>query len=368
MDDDARARDLGIELLGPPGPLNSLTDVAGVEVGYLTLPDVHTGVTAILPRGRDGVGVACAAGRHVLNGAGEMTGSVWIDERGALDLPIMITGSPWVGAVHSGTVDWVAAHYPALAEMWLLPPVAETWDGYLADPLGHLVRSDHAGAALDAARSGPVAEGSVGGGTGMRCYGYKAGSGTSSRIVDIAGMSFTVGVFVQANFGARPQLTIAGVPVGRLLVDSESAGAGRAAPSAGARPVPPGAGSVIVIVGTDAPLLPDQCRALARRVPLGLARTGTTASHFSGDLFLAFSTANPGAITSRFPVEGADLALEHLSFVPWGRMDPLFDAVVQATEEAVLNALVAGRDTVGRLDRLCPGLPLDEVRRLLARG
>lgn len=352
-----RARGLAIAFEGRPGGFNAITDVPGVEVGMVTLAEANTGVTAILPRGRTGVGSACAAGRHVLNGNGEMTGVSWIDERGAVDQPILVTGTPSVGACHTGAVRWTTDRNPELAGRWQLPVVCETWDGHLSDPLASHVTPELAMRSLDSATGGPVAEGSVGGGAGMTCYGFKAGSGTASRAVQYRGRDFTVGVFVQANFGARRELTIAGVRVGPRLDVPEPSDTG---PSTA-----PGAGSVIVIVATDAPLLPDQCRALARRVPLGLARTGTTGSHFSGDLFLAFSTANAGALTSTYHDEQPGAPYESLEFVPWGMLDPVLEAVVQATEEAVVNALVAGRDTVGPGGSWSPGLPHDQLVALL---
>jgi L-aminopeptidase/D-esterase-like protein len=231
---------------------------------------------------------------------------------------------------------------------------AETWDGYLNDINGHHVTEVTAVAALEAARSGPVEEGSVGGGTGMNCYQFKGGSGTASRLVPFAGAQYTVGVLVQANFGRRDELVLAGVPLGPELSDDN--------PIAEHFAAPPGAGSVIALVATDAPLFPHQCQALARRVTSGLARTGTSGSHFSGDLFLAFSTANPGAF--RFDA----LTPQQLAFVPWGHLDPFYEAVVQATEEAVVNALVANEEMTGRDGHRTPALPRDRVTELLARA
>ena len=353
-----RARGLGIPLPGLPGSWNAITDVPGVEVGYITLVEgegVRTGVTALLARGRDGVGEACAAGWYALNGNGEMTGTAWIEETGSLALPVTITNTHAVGACHRGTIDWVLRRRPELGEGWLLPVAAETWDGYLNDVNGDSVRPETAAAALDAAASGPVDEGSVGGGTGMTCYGFKGGSGTASRRVEYAGDGYTVGVFCQANFGSRAELRIAGVPLGRALGDDDPMGAA----------APAGAGSCIVVVATDAPLLPAQCKALARRVPLGLARTGTSGSHFSGDLFLAFSTANPGALGGTTPADAGPHAYETLRFVPWGRIDPFYEATVQAVEEAVLNALVANEAMVGRGGHRVPALPHERLLQLL---
>jgi D-aminopeptidase len=388
-----RARGLGIPLPGTPGPANAVTDVAGVTVGYVTLISgegplvvgagpVRTGVTALLPRGADSVGVPCAAGWTSLNGNGEMTGTTWIEEVGALDVPILITNTHAVGPCHQGVVDWVGRSHPLLTAEWLLPVVAETWDGYLNDINGGHVRPEHAAAALDAATGGPVPEGSVGGGTGMNCYGFKGGSGTASRLVPYASTRYTVGAFVQANFGKRSELTIAGVRIGPLLAaddpladpswlvtDASRAGAPRPATAKprSLRQGPAGSGSVIVVIATDAPLLPGQCKALARRAPLGLARTGTTGSHFSGDIFLAFSTANPGALKSTIPVGPAtDDDYDSLTFLPWGRLDAFFAAVVECVEEAVLNALIVNSDMVGRDGHRTPALPHAPVLTALA--
>lgn len=366
-----RARDLGIEFDGTPGTRNAITDVPGVQVGYTTLVEgdgplevgagpVRTGVTALLPRGAGGVAVPCASGLFSLNGNGEMTGSHWITESGSLTLPVCITNTHAVGTVHRGVIDWTVQHHRELTDRWLLPVVAETWDGYLNDINGSHVRSEHVGRAIDAASGGVPLEGSVGGGTGMSCYGFKAGSGTASRRVVHGGATYTVGVFVQANFGARHELTVRGAPIGRNAGVENPMGALTSQ-------IPPGAGSVIVVVGTDAPLLPGQCTALARRVPLGLARTGATGSHFSGDIFLAFSTANEGALTSETPLESTGArGLESLEFVPWGSLDPFYEAVVHGVEEAVVNSLVANtEDAVGRDGNRSPALPHDELVRLL---
>ncbi|WGW13204.1 P1 family peptidase [Saxibacter everestensis] len=357
-----RARDLGIQLPGRTGEHNAITDVPGVTVGYTTLiegADVRTGVTAILPRGRDHATLPCAAGRSVLNGNGEMTGSAWLDETGSLSLPILITNTHSVGAAHEGAVAWTARNHPGQANQWLLPVVAETWDGYLNDINGLHVRPEHAIATIDSASGGPVAEGSVGGGTGMNCYGFKGGSGTSSRLIGYGDSTYTVGAFVQANFGSRKELVIAGEPVGRALgednpMESSDWFANQ------------GAGSVIVVIATDAPLLPDQCQALARRVPLGLARTGTAGSHFSGDIFLAFSTANQGALRSEMGDAAArEERYDTLRFIPWGQLDPLLTAVVESVEEAVLNAIFAGKEMIGRAGHRSPGLPVPAVLEML---
>lgn len=359
-----RARDLGIPFQGQPGPRNALTDVPCLEVGTVTLIEgqsVRTGVTAILPRGVAGVGRPCAAGWYSLNGNGEMTGTTWIEESGALNMPVVLSNTHAVGACHTGVVQWVNRVKPRLAKQWLLPVVAETWDGYLNDINGGHVRPEHAVAALDVASGGPVAEGSVGGGTGMNCYEFKGGNGTASREVPYGSSTFTVAAFVQANFGSRGELTIAGRQVGPLLAADNPLDGDWFARDLG---IPPGAGSVIAVIATDAPMLPGQCKALARRVPLGLARTGTTGSHFSGDIFLAFSTAEADGLTGEFPVGPAG-EFETLRFVPWGRMDPFYAAVVQAVEEAVLNALVVNSDMVGRDGHRSPRLPVEKVLPLL---
>lgn len=366
-----RARDLGVPFDGTPGPLNAITDVPGLEVGLVTLTSdtpttTRTGVTAILPRGRDRAGTPCAAGIAVLNGNGELTGRSWIEESGQLQAPIAITNSHAVGAVHRGVDAWMADHHPESAAAWMLPVVGETWDGYLNSINADTVHPEHAALALDLARSGPVAEGNVGGGTGMNCYGFKGGTGTASRVVRSGDHAWTVGVLLQANFGSRRELRVQGRPLGRdsqapnpMETDSWFAADLGAATNASTRATP-GAGSVIVIVATDAPLLPDQCRALARRVPLGLARTGTTGSHFSGDIFLAFSTANAEGLSSR--MGGGTVVTESVEHVAWGSIDPFFEAVVEATEEAVVNALVGACDTVGRNGHASFALPHQEVR------
>jgi D-aminopeptidase len=372
-----RARGLGVDLPGEPGNLNAISDVPGVEVGVTTLVTgdgplvvgrgpVRTGVTAILPRGKGGLGQPCAAGWYSLNGNGEMTGTTWIEEAGSFNLPIVLSNTHAVGACHSGVISWVNRVRPQLARQWLLPVCAETWDGYLNDINGGHVRSEDVESALDSAMPGPVAEGSVGGGTGMNCYEYKGGNGTSSRLVPYGSHTFTVAAFVQANFGSRAELTVAGRHVGRDLADDNPMLGDWFEVDLGIKP-PAGAGSVIAIVATDAPLLPGQCKALARRVPLGLSRTGTTGSHFSGDIFLAFSTADVPGLQSSFPIGPVgDDEFGTLTFLPWGRMDDLYTAVVQSVEEAVLNALVVNRDMVGRDDHRSPCLPHDRLKDLLA--
>ncbi|MFC9269116.1 P1 family peptidase [Streptomyces zhihengii] len=348
--------------------MNALTDVLGVKVGMVTVISgdgplepgrgpVRTGVTAILPRGRAGLGDPCAAGTHVLNGNGEMTGTAWINEAGTLTSPILLTNTHAVGTCHRAAVDWMNAQPGTAGERWHLPVVAETYDGYLNDIDGDHITPALAREALDTARPGPFPLGSVGGGTGMCCYGFKGGTGTASRLVPFTGATYTLAVLVQANFGARRELVVAGRPVGRLL---------READPLSAHPfLPPGAGSVVVIVATDAPLLPAQCAALARRVPLGLARTGTTGSHFSGDLFLAFSTANAGALHSHPPHSGTPPGLDRLSFIPLGHIDPFHEATVQCVEEAVTDALICNAPMTGRDGHHVPALPHQQVLDLL---
>jgi len=350
-----RARSLGIPFAGTPGPWNAITDVPGVQVGYVTLIEgdsVRTGVTAIHPRGPDGATDPVAAGYFSQNGNGEMTGLPWIAESGTFCLPIAITTTHAVGIAHAGIVAWTAGHYPERGDAWSLPVAAETWDGYLNDTSGHHVTEAAVIAALEAAQSGPIEEGSVGGGTGMNCYQFKGGNGTASRTVPYRSTTYTVGVFLQANFGERWELTLGGLPLGELLTEDN--------PMPGRSSQPPGAGSVIAIVATDAPLLPHQCAAMARRATLGLARTGTTGSHYSGDLFLAFSTGNPGAV-SLHRRQAEEHAYDQLTFIPWGAMNPFLTAVVHGVEEAVANALVANEEMTGRDGHRSPALPRDQV-------
>jgi D-aminopeptidase len=359
-----RARALGIPFAGIVGTNNAITDVPGVEVGYATLiegDNVRTGVTAIHPRGRANPRDPCAAGAHSQNGNGEMTGVSWIEESGTMAGPIAITNTHAVGIAHASIIRWTVKHHGELAEAWLLPVAAETYDGYLNDINGGHVTVDVGLAALESAASGPIDGGSVGGGTGMNCYEFKGGSGTSSRLVEHDGTSYTVGVFVQTNFGARHELVIAGVPLGAELADDN--------------PLeeyfsPAGAGSCIAAVATDAPLLPGQCKALVRRVTLGLARTGTTGSHFSGDLFIGLSTANAGSFTpGSETLYGRGRPYDEIRFVPWGYLDTFYEAVVQATEEAVVDSLVANSDMIGFRGHRTPALPRDRLVEILkARG
>lgn len=351
-------RDLGLPFPGRTGPLNAITDLPGVAVGHVTLVSgegagaVRTGVTAVLPCGRDGAHTVPAAW-FSLNGNGEMTGTAWIDESGGLSGPIMLTNTHSVGVVRDAVVAW--GQRQGWAEAWSLPVVAETYDGFLNDMNGFHVTREHAFEALNQASGGRPAQGNVGGGTGMIVSGFKGGIGTASRVLDAPQPGLerpcTVGVLVQANFGAREDLTLLGVPVGReipdLLPERETTG-GRD-------------GSIIVVVGTDAPLLPHQLKRLARRAALGLARTGSVAHNGSGDLFLAFSTAVPQ------PQGG----LEHWRALPNASLDPLFGAVVEATEEAIINALFAAETMTGLHGRTVHALPHArtlEVMRRYGRG
>jgi L-aminopeptidase/D-esterase-like protein len=348
-----RARDLGVPFEGTPGPLDAITDVAGVEVGHTTLiagDSVRTGVTAILPRGRRSKEQAFA-GWFSLNGNGEMTGTAWVDESGFLEGPVMITNTHSVGVVRDSVVAWRVQH-DLQNQGFSLPVVAETWDGYLNDANGFHVRREHVFQALEGARPGPVAEGSVGGGTGMKCFEFKCGIGTASRRLDAASGGYTVGVLVQANFGFRRQLRIGGAPVGQEI--TEGTLAALEGPSFDA-----GAGSIIIVVATDAPLLPHQLRRLARRAALGVAMTGGTAHNSSGDIFLAFSTANRGGDHAESPPP--------LAMVPNQRISPLFDATVQATEEAIVNALVAGEPMVGMKGHRVIALPHDRLKAALKK-
>lgn len=359
--DEPRARDLGIPFEGTPGTHNAITDVPGVTVGFETiikdLPDdkaARTGVTAILPRGQDTNSKPAFGGWFSLNGNGEMTGTTWVEESGFIEGPIMITNTHSVGAVHEGTIRWRYENGAADASgyWWSLPVIAETWDGYLNDINGFHVRPEHAFAAIEAAEGGPVAEGNVGGGTAMNCFEFKCGTGTASRIAEAAGESHTVGVLVQANFGRRDNLIVAGVPVGQHLRKERVF-------SSLMKDEVSGLGSIIIVVGTDAPLLPHQLKRLARRAALGLARTGSIASNGSGDIFIAFSTANEDVnqASSGVPVD----------MVSNEDINPLFDATVQAVEEAIVNALVAGRTMTGTEGHTVTAIDHEELQEVLRR-
>src|SRR5882724_5186165 len=370
-----RARDLGVPFEGAPGKFNAITDVAGVEVGYSTLISsegklevgkgpVRTGVTAILPRGHDSLNDPVYAGFFSLNGNGEMTGTTWVEESGFLEGPIAITNTHSVGVARDAVIAWRVKHGAAdkTGYWWSLPVVAETWDGWLNDINGFHVKPEDVWHALDSAHGGALEEGSVGGGTGMVCYEFKGGNGTASRKVDIrpqgsgkdtSEQSFVVGVFLQANFGRRAQLTIAGIPIGKEIPGDVYKSA-TADPSFGGQE----SGSCIAVVATDAPLLPNQLKRLARRVSLGLARTGAISGNGSGDLFIAFSTANPN-------VASPNQITHDVQTIPNDLMDLLFAGVVQATEEAVVNALVDNHSMSGRDNHRVDALPPDRLREIM---
>jgi D-aminopeptidase len=352
-----RARDLGIPFDGNPGPLNAITDVKGIEVGHTTLISgegplqvgvgpVRTGVTAILPRGKSS-NDAVFGGWFTENGAGEMTGTTWLEDSGFLDGPVMITNTHSVGVVHDAVIAWKVKRGGSDQEgyWWSAPVVAETWDGDLNDVNGFHVKPEDAFHALDTAHSGPVEEGNVGGGTGMICHEFKGGIGTASRVLSPKNGGYTVGVVVQCNYGDRDQLRIAGVAVGREIQDSKVHNKD--------------VGSVIVVVATDAPLIPTQLKRVARHVAMGLARDGSYAANGSGDIFLAFSTANPGAISPN--------GLHQIAMLPNDSLDPIFLATVQATEEAVVNAMVAAETMTGINNRVVLALPRDRVREVLKK-
>jgi D-aminopeptidase len=358
--DGPRARALGVPFDGTPGPLNAITDVDGVTVGQVTLIEdladgrkVRTGVTAILPRGRGTHDTPVHGGWFALNGNGEMTGTAWIDESGQVEGPVVLTNTHSVGVVRDALIAWRvrAGGADATGYWWSLPVVAETWDGHLNDINGFHVRPQHVDRALDSATSGPVAEGNVGGGTGMICHELKCGIGTASRRVTVGDRAYTLGVLVQANYGTRDTLRIAGVPVGqhirndRIYSEDDSSAAET--------------GSIIVVVAVDAPLLPHQLKRIARRAPLGLGRMGSFAGNGSGDMFVAFSTANAGAFTAA--------PLAQATFLGNDQLDPLFEATVQATEEAIVNAMVAARDMQGNEGHYAKALPHAELVRLLER-
>ena len=359
-----RARDLGVPFDGTPGPLNAITDVEGVLVGHTTLISgdgklvvgkgpVRTGVTAVLPRGAESMQRFSFAGWYSQNGIGEMSGTTWVEEAGFLESPVLITNPHSVGVVRDAVVAWRVAHGPpdATESWWSLPVVAETWDGWLNDINGFHVKQEHVFHALDTARSGPVEEGAVGGGTGMVCNGFKGGIGTSSRRLTAKDGAYTLGVLVQCNYGRRLNLRIAGIPVGREIQSED--------PYAFLPSELTERGSIIVVVATNAPLLPHQLKRLARRVSLGLGRTGSIAGNGSGDIFIAFSTANPAASDSGHVID--------LKMLPNDSMDSLFAATVQATEEAIVNAMVAATDMTGRDGHHVRALPHDELRAVLAR-
>jgi L-aminopeptidase/D-esterase-like protein len=352
-----RARDLGVPFDGTPGANNAITDVKGVEVGHTTLISgsgklkvgegpVRTGVTAVLPRGNDSKDAVFGAW-FTLNGNGEMTGTTWVEDSGFVDGPIMITNTHSVGVVRDAVIAWKVKHGPPDPEgyWWSLPVVAETWDGYLNDINGFHVKPEQVFHALDTAHGGAVEEGNVGGGTGMICNEFKGGIGTASRVLDAKSGGYTVGVLVQCNYGDRDQLRIAGVPVGREIPEHAV--------------WKDDVGSIIIVVATDAPLIPTQLKRIARRASLGLGRNGSYSGDGSGDIFIAFSTANPGAAEPK--------GIHDLKMLPNDQLNPLFLATVQATEEAVINAMVAAETMTGINDHTVIALPHDRLREVLKK-
>ncbi|MGH7477785.1 MAG: P1 family peptidase, partial [Longimicrobiales bacterium] len=382
------ARELGIPLPGTPGPSNAITDVAGVEVGHATIIEgagplrvgagpVRTGVTAIFPRGRIGGDTAFAAW-FALNGNGELTGTTWIDESGKLEGPVLITNTHSVGVVRDAVIEWSTRNRPNF--LWALPVVGETYDGTLNDINGFHVRKEHAFEALDGARGGPVEQGNVGGGTGMICHRFKGGIGTSSRVLPASAGGYTVGVLVQCNYGQRRRLQVLGVPVGAEIADllpcrasdrQPAREAFRALPPCDALPTgdgrdasdaaePDPAGSIIIVVATDAPLLPHQLERVVRRAALGVGRMGGLGEDSSGDIFLAFSTANRAGLAV-----AADIAV--LEMLPNDRINPIFEATVEAVEESILNAMLAAETLTGADDVRVHELPHDRLVDVLRR-
>jgi len=348
-----RARELGVPFEGTPGPFDAITDVAGVEVGHTTLisgDSVRTGVTVVLPEGKRGKNQVFA-GWFTLNADGEMTGTTWIEESGILEGPVAITNTHSVGTVHQAVIEWSVRNVEGLS--WSLPVVAETWDGGLNDINGFHVKREHVFAAIESASSGPVAEGNVGGGTGMRAYEFKGGIGTSSRVVDAGKGRFTVGVLVQANYGLRPQLRVAGAPVGLEIPDllPEGRDSENAAISDG---------SIIIVVATDAPVLPHQLKRIAKRASLGLGRNGSIASNGSGDIFIAFSTFHKD-------IGSEEGGLYDLKMLGNSDLNPLFRATVEASEEAVINAMVAAETMTGRNGLKVHAIPHDRLREALRK-
>ncbi len=362
-----RARDLGVPFDGTPGANNAITDVKGVEVGYTTLISgegdkaVRTGVTAILPQGKSFAG-RLFAGWHALNGNGEMTGTTWIEESGGLGTPIVITNTHSVGVVRDAVIEWGTRKSSGggYSGDLSLPVVTETYDGFLSDINGFHVKKEHVFAALDSAKSGPIAEGNVGGGTGMIAHSFKGGTGTASRKLDERAGGYTVGILVQANYGSRPLFQVAGVPVGKEITDLR--------PTPGKTPTSAilnkkfdeGAGSIIVVVATDAPLLPHQLKRLAQRVSLGIGNMGGRGENSSGDIFIAFSTANA--------VEASkDQGVANITMLPNDRINPLFSAVAQATEEAIINAMAAAETMTGFKGNTAYALPHDRLKAALKK-
>lgn len=355
-----RARALGLNFEGKPGPRNNITDVDGVSVGYSTIVEgdgalrighgpVRTGVTAILPRRPENLSIPVFAGYHNFNGNGEMSGAHYLDEVGQLTFPITITNTHSCGVTRDATLKWASrAHPGSLTDAFGLPVSAETYDGFLNDINGFHVTEDHVFEAIETASSGAIEEGSVGGGTGMKCFGFKAGSGSASRVVRYGDESHMVGVFVQANFGTREHLTICGINIGAGLTE----------PAIVTHTPPTDLSSIIVVIATDAPLMPHQLKRLSRRATLGMGRLGTIGNHSSGDLFLAFSTANEAALAAK------EASAQRAAFIPDPHLDQLFEAVVQGVEEAIINSMVAAETMVGRDGNTVPAIPHNVLRQL----
>ena len=363
-----RARDLGVPFDGIPGQFNAITDVPGVEVGSTTLirgdgplkvgeGPVRTGVTVIAPRGPKSTDPVYA-GWFSLNGNGEMTGTTWVEESGLLTGPVAITNTHSVGVVRDSVIAWALQNHLMKEDEWSLPVVAETWDGWLNDINGFHVKKDDVFAALDSAKSGAVAEGNTGGGTGMVCYGFKGGTGTASRVLSKEQGGYTVGVLVQCNCGRRPQLMIAGVPVGKEIPGDEPY-AQLSSPPLPGNEMKGDVGSIIIVIATDAPLLPHQLKRIARRASLGLARTGSISGNGSGDIFIAFSTANPHADAEPGPNTVKTVSNERIS--------PLFEATVEATEEAIVNAMVGAKTMTGIDGHTVVALPHDKLQQVLKK-
>ncbi len=362
-----RARDLGVPFDGAPGPNNAITDVKGVEVGHTTLihgdgklivgqGPVRTGVTAVLPRGKKSTDAVFGAW-FTLNGNGEMTGTTWLEDSGLLDGPVMITNTHSVGVVRDAVIAWKVRNGGPDMEgyWWSLPVVAETWDGWLNDINGFHVKPEDAFHALDSAHAGPVEEGNVGGGTGMVCNEFKGGIGTSSRVLDAKDGGYTVGVLVQCNYGRRPELRIAGVPVGKEIPEHPAYEDAAAIQMRSDQDV----GSIIIVIATDAPLIPTQLKRMARRASLGLGRDGSYSGDGSGDIFVAFSTANSGMASPK--------GIHDIKMLPNDSLDPIFLATVQATEEAVVNAMVAADTMTGIDGHTVIALPHDKLREVLKK-
>jgi D-aminopeptidase len=359
-----RARDLGVPFDGTPGPNNAITDVAGVTVGHATLISgegklvvgkgpIRTGVTAVLPRGKNSLDGGVFAGWWSLNGNGEMTGTTWLEESGFLVGPVMITNTHSVGVVRDAVIQWIVTHRKVGPndDWWSLPVVAETWDGWLNDINGFHVKPEHAFNAIESAHGGMVEEGAVGGGTGMICNGFKGGIGTSSRKLSAKDGGYTIGVLVQCNYGSRQNFRVAGIPVGREISSED--------PYAYQPSEISERGSIIIVIATDAPLISHQLKRLARRASLGIGRNGSISGNGSGDIFIAFSTANPGAAATNKLVD--------LQMLPNDLLDPVFAATVQATEEAVINAMIAAESMTGIENHHVTALPHDQLRAVLKK-